>query len=578
MSASAHDSRRSFAAESRRAGVLAIVCATAAVLAGCATSPPVESTWPMVPSKHPVPAAPAPATAPPTPESAAAAAQPAPTPTENAPQVAPQYADLFDRIRAGYALPEIDDPSIDQQVRAFASKPQYLDRTFERAERYLYYVVNELEQRKMPLELAMLPIVESAYNPYAYSRARAAGIWQFIAPTATRYQVRVNWWQDGRRDIVDSTRAALDYLQVLHDMFDGDWLLALAAYNCGENCVQRAIDRNAAAGLPTDYFSLRLPQETRWYAPKLLAMARIVANPAEYGLEFVPIVNEPYFTRVEVGSQIDLRVAAALAGVTEEELHALNPAFNRWATDPEGPHHLMVPYEIAPEFQAAVQNLAPEARMPLERYRVRPGDTVTTLARKRGAPASAINKLNGIPGSKLPIGEEILLPASASVAPLRAGLIIEGETAVPGLKRAGTRVYVVRRGDTLYSIAKRHRMAVRELARLNGMRPGAPLHSGKRLLVQSKGGTATTVKTAAASSKKTGARLAEAGTHGSKSTSKAEAARRVQYVVRRGDTLHQISRKFEVSVAQIQQWNRLSGASIRPGQKIVIYLDNEYGG
>ncbi len=564
---------------------LAAVGALAAMLGGCATSSQTESSWPMVPSKHPVPAAPPPATAPATPESAAAAAEPAPTPTENAPQVAPQYADLFDRIRAGYALPAIDHPAIDQQLRYFASKPDYLDRTFERAERYLYYVVNELEARKMPLELAMLPVVESAYNPYAYSRARAAGIWQFIAPTATRYQVRVNWWQDGRRDIVDSTRAALDYLQELHDMFGGDWLLALAAYNCGENCVQRAIDRNVAAGLPTDYFSLRLPEETRGYAPKLLAMSRIVANPAEYGLEFVPIVNEPYFARVEVGSQIDLRVAAALAGVTEEELHALNPAFNRWAPDPDGPHHLMVPYEIAPEFQAAVQNLAPDARMPLERYRVRPGDTVTSLARKRGVPAGAINKLNGIPGTRLPVGEDILLPASASVAPLRAGLIIEGETVLPGMKRAGTKVYVVRRGDTMYSIAKRHRMPVRELARLNGMRPGAPLHSGKRLLVHVKGVAAATSKTASTGSKKNGARVADAGgasaTSGAKAGSrsaKAEAPRREQYVVRRGDTLHEISRRFEVTVAQIREWNRLSGASIRPGQKIVIYVDNEYGG
>jgi membrane-bound lytic murein transglycosylase D len=548
----------------RRPWALAAVVLLATALAGCATTPPVESSWPMVPSKH---TPPPPASAPPTPESSAAAAEPTPTTTLAAPTVAPQYADIFDRIRAGYGLADVDQPAIDQQVRYYASKPDYLDRTFERAERYLYYVVNELEARKMPLELAMLPVVESAYNPYAYSRARAAGIWQFIAPTATRYQVRVNWWQDGRRDIVDSTRAALDYLQVLHDMFDGDWLLALAAYNCGENCVQRAIDRNRAAGLPTDYFSLKLPNETRGYAPRLLALSRIVANPADYGLEFAPIANEPYFSRVEVGSQIDLRVAAALAGVTEEELHALNPAFNRWATDPEGPHHLMVPYEIAPDFQTAVQQLTTDARMPLERYRVRPGDTVASLARARNVPASAISKLNGFTGTRLPVGEDVLLPASASIAPLRAGLIIEGETVLPGLKGRGGRVYVVRRGDTLYSIAKRHRMPVRELAKLNRLTSKSSLRAGTKLVVRGKAGMEP-VSTAS---------LKKGGTKGTR-TAKAESPQRVQYVVRRGDTLHQISRKFDVTVAQIREWNRLSGADIRAGQKIVIYVKTEFGG
>jgi membrane-bound lytic murein transglycosylase D len=550
-----------------RARLAVTLAALAAVLTGCATQSPTRSDWPMVPSARRTHATPPPAAA--TPAAPAARSE-----LLSAVPPAAEYADIFDRIRAGYGLPEVDHPAIDQQLRFYASKPEYLDRTFERAERYLYYVVSELELRKMPLELAMLPVVESAYNPYAYSRARAAGLWQFIPPTAARYQVRVNWWQDGRRDVIDSTRAALDYLQGLNELFDGDWLLAMAAYNCGEGCVQRAIDRNRAAGLPTDYFSLRLPDETRAYVPKLIAMARIVANPADFGLEFAQIENEPYFARVEVGSQMDLRLAAQLAGVTDEEMHALNPAFNRWATDPDGPHHLLVPFEIAPEFQAAVEQLAPQARMPLERHRVRPGDTVATLARSRNVPPSAIQRLNDVAGSKLPIGEEILLPASTSVAPLRAGLIIEGENPPGAARRAKrSKTYVVRRGDTLWAIAKKNNVGVYDLARMNGLKPTAPLKAGRRLVVNgSAAGNAGD-----GSAKAAPVRTAAKSPGGSKRASD-DAGRRVKYTVRRGDTLHEISRRFDVTVAQLREWNRLPGARIKPGQKIVVYVDNDYGG
>lgn len=537
--------------------------AVALALTGCATTGTVGPDWPMVPStRKPAPAPGASTPAAPPPATVAAA----PADATPALPAGPEYADIFDRIRAGYALPEVEHPRIDQHLRFFAARPEHLDRTFERAERYLYYVVHELEQRDMPLELAMLPVIESAYNPYAYSRARAAGIWQFIPPTAARYQVRVNWWQDGRRDIVDSTRAALDYLQVLHELFDGDWLLAMAAYNCGEGCVSRAVQRNRAAGLPTDFFSLRLPDETRAYVPKLIAMARLVANPADYGLEFAPLDNEPYFARVEVGSQIDLRVAAALAGVTEDEMHALNPAFNRWATDPDGPHHLLVPFEVAPEFQAAVERMPPEARMPLERYLVRQGDSLVALARTHNVPASTITKLNGLKDSRLPVGEELVLPASASLAPLRAGLIIEGENSPRAAKGKKQRTYVVRRGDTLWAIAKRNNMPVGELARLNGLQPDAPLKAGKKLVVKGGGPAgAQPVQTANRSTAAAGSATADSG-------------RRVQYVVRKGDTLHEISRKFSVTVAQLREWNRLPGSNIRPGQKIVVYVDNDYGG
>ena len=471
------------------------------------------------------------------------------------------FANVFDRIRIGYQLPEVENKLIDQQVRYFAARPDFLDRTFERAERYLYYVARELEARHMPLELAMLPVIESAYNPYAYSRARAAGIWQFIPPTAKRYEVRINWWQDGRRDIVDSTRAALDYLQGLHTLFDGDWLLAMAAYNCGEQCVQRAVTRNRRAGKPLDYFHLKLPRETRGYVPRLLAMARIVASPAQYGLEFAPIANQPYFAQVEIGSQLDLRLAAALIGVTEDELHALNPEFNRWATDPDGPHHLFVPAAVAPEFARLVTALSPVARMPVEHHRMQDGETLAQLARERELSAATIRRLNGMKDADFRAGADIVLPTS-SIRPLRAGLMIEGETAPPGRHRR--RTYVIRRGDTLASVAERHDLEPEDLARWNGLAPQAHLRAGHRLVMEAQARHA---------------RHAGKRTHGASAKARVAAAddgaatRRLSYKVRRGDTLYAISRRFQVSVAQLREWNRLPDESVHAGQRIVLFVD-----
>lgn len=474
-----------------------------------------------------------------------------------------EYADLFQRLRANYQLAPEENGPINQQIAFFVNKPDFLNRTFERGERYLYYVTTELEARHMPAELAMLPVIESAYNPYAYSRARAAGIWQFIAPTATRYQVRVNWWQDGRRDIVDSTRAALDYLAELHTRF-GDWLLAVAAYNCGEAAVQRAVDRNREAGLPTTFWNLKLPNETRGYVPALLAMARIVEHPDWYGLAFAPIANRPYFAEVDVPGQIDLRVAAQLAGVSAAELHALNPAFNRWATDPGGPHMLLVPFDSAEDFRAGVGQLTPEVRMPLERHIVEPGETVGSIARVRDLPPATVSMLNPVGWQRLAPGTEILLPAS-NIAPLRAGLIIEGEhapargAAAHGEKSA--RVYVVRHGDTLWSIARRNHVDVKQLAAMNGMKTHSALSAGAKLKL-----TARNDEPAA----KAHGHKAGRGQHADTQAG----PKRVHYTVKDGDSLSRISEHFDVSVTQLRHWNSLPNSRVHPGQRLVVFVDH----
>ena len=472
-----------------RTALLALTC----VLGGCASAPPHAASalkdFAMVPAARPAVLV-EPAAAEPASDPAPTAVTPLPGPEEflvsqpAPPDTTPlaELANVFDRIRLGYALPDVANRAIDLQARYFLGNTDYLDRSFERGERYLYYVARELETRQMPLELALLPVIESGYNPYAYSRARAAGIWQFIAPTATRYQVQVNWWQDGRRDIVDSTRAALDYLSELHTLFGGDWLLAIAAYNCGERTVTRALSRARAAHRPADFFHLKLPRETRAYVPKLLALARIVADPERFGLEIASVANRPYFAQAEVGSQVDLRLASALLDIREDDLHALNPALNRWATDPDGPHHLLVPAESAGEFARTMASLTPDFRMPLEHYHVQDGDTIVKLAAERDLPAPAIRRLNGLGTTDFVAGLDIVLPVS-KVAPLKSGLIIEGETPLPGHRRHS---YVVRRGDTLASIAKRNGVGVGELAQLNELEPAAHLKAGSKLVVDTR--------------------------------------------------------------------------------------------
>lgn len=466
------------------------------------------------------------------------------SPTQVAGLTPEQYADLFDRMRAGFKLDEVERTAVDQQLNWFASHPDYLERAFARAELYLYHIVTELEARGMPLEIALLPVVESAFEPYAYSSARASGLWQFIPGTGSRYGLKQDWWYDGRRDVVESTRAALDYLQSLHDEFNGDWLLAIAAYNCGELAVERALDVNRAKGRPLDFWSLKLPKETQAYVPKLLAMRRLVSDPEAAGISISPIPNQPYFARVETHGQIELKVAAEIAGVTDEEVYELNPAFHRWATDPSGPHYLLLPVDGAQVFAQNVSQLTDEQRMHAETYTVGRGDSVASLAKRFNTTPNVIREMNDLPAGPLTVGTDLRIPSSSSVLPAK---VLLAAARVDGRDRSAKRphVHVVRRGDTMWSIARRTGMDVHKLAVMNGMRPGDPLRAGQRLRLS----TTESVGRSAA------------------------APRRVTYVVRSGDTLTQIAKLFQCSVKEIMSWNGIaSRVGIRPGQKLTIRM------
>ncbi|HKT73003.1 MAG TPA: LysM peptidoglycan-binding domain-containing protein [Steroidobacteraceae bacterium] len=471
-------------------------------------------------------------------------------PTQMAGLMPSQYADLFDRMRAGFTLEEVNQRAVDQELNWFASHPDYLERAFGRAELYLYHIVTELEGRGMPVEIALLPVVESAFEPYAYSRARASGLWQFIPGTGTRFGLKQDWWYDGRRDVVESTRAALDYLQSLHDEFNGDWLLAIAAYNCGELAVEHAIAVNRAAGRPIDFWNLRLPKETRAYVPKLLAMKRLMADPETYGISVSPIPNQPYFARVDTKGQIDLKLAAEIAGVTDEELYELNPAFHRWATDPAGPHYLLLPVDGAAVFTQNLSQLDDEQRMRSAHYTVARGDSVASLARRFHTSINCIREMNNLPAGPLTVGTDLRVPSEGTVLPAK---VLLAAARVDGHDRSGRRphVHIVHRGDSLWSVARRAGMDVHTLAAMNGMRPGDPLRAGQRLRTSTRIGTASAV--------------------GSSTVKSGSSMRRVTYIVRSGDTLTQIAKLFQVSVSQIMAWNGIASHSgIAPGQKLTI--------
>ena len=474
-------------------------------------------------------------------------------PTQVAGLTPGQYSDLFDRMRAGFKLDDHpEQPGIDQQLDWFASNPDYLQRAFGRSELYLYHIVTQLEARGMPLEIALLPVVESAFEPYAYSRARATGLWQFIPDTGSRFGLKQDWWYDGRRDIVESTRAALDYLQALHDEFNGDWLLAIAAYNCGEMNVERAVDANRAAGKPIDFWSLRLPTETRAYVPKLLAMKRLVSDPETYGLSISPIPNQPYFARVNTQGQINLKLAAEIAGVTDEELYELNPAFHRWATDPNGPHYLLLPVDGAQVFTENITQLSEEQRMGLIHYTVHKGDSVVSVAHEFGTTVNVVRDLNGLPEGRLTVGTDLRVPSSTAVQlpakVMLAAARVDGKVRENRRERR-VRVQTVRAGDSLWTIARRHHINVNTLASMNGLHPGDALRAGQKIRFSS-------VSHSASSSP----------------------GRRVIYIVRAGDTLREIAKLFQVSVSQILSWNGMSSEThILKGQRLTIRVASRGG-
>jgi len=399
------------------------------------------------------------------------------------------FPDLWDRIRAGYALPPIKSRHIAEYERWYSSRPEYIERLVRRATPYLYYISTQVESRNMPMEIALLPAIESAYKPDALSSAKAVGLWQFIPATGRHYGLKQNWWYDGRKDIYSSTRSALDYLEKLNRDFGGDWALTLASYNAGEGTVSRAIAVNQRAGKPTNYTSLKLRNETRRYVPKLIALSNIIKDPEKYGLKIASVPNEPYFSVIRLNSQIDLGVVAEATNIPVKELEMLNPGFKRWATDPAGPHRLLVTASTSEMVADAIAGIPQHKRVRWAHFKVKKGDSLGLIAHHYRLSVASIKKTNNLKSDRITIGQDLLIPVSRGY---RNGKRRYQATSFSGNKSSKTanntsqhtpKIISVRKGDTLWSLSRRYKVTLNELTEWNKINASDMLFSGQKLKI-----------------------------------------------------------------------------------------------
>jgi len=402
--------------------------------------------------------------------------------------------DMWDRIRRGFAIPNLNSELTERWTQYYASHPESVLLMSQRAGKYLYYIVDELDRRGLPTELALLPFVESAYNPTAYSHAKASGLWQFIPSTGRHYNLQQDWWRDQRRDPIASTHAALEYLAYLYD-FQGDWYLALASYNWGEGSVKRAMEKKVKAGIPADYTSIDMPQETRNYVPKLQAIKNIIADPQRYGITLPPVSNTPYFTTVKKKRDMDIEVAAQLAEMPLDEFKSLNASYNRPIILAEHNPVLLLPTNRVDIFNTNLQ--AYKGRLSSwDTYHSKHGESYAAIAKKHGISLGQFRAVNGISKRQSrAVAQTLLVPAKGTPPGIMLAAYTEpsadalkqpksGKSKdVVVLKRAANvRTHTVRSGDTLFSLAKRYNTSVNELRRLNNMK-GDSLAKGKRLRV-----------------------------------------------------------------------------------------------
>ncbi|WP_313953785.1 LysM peptidoglycan-binding domain-containing protein [Accumulibacter sp.] len=497
-----------------------------------------------------------------------------------------ESAEIFQHLRRGFSMPNINNALVLHHQQWYLNRPDYLRRMVERSSRYLHFIIVELEKRGMPMEIALLPMVESAYNPTAYSRSHASGLWQFVPATGKQYKLEQNWWVDERRDIVASTGAALDYLQYIYELH-GDWHLALASYNWGEGAVGRAIKKNEAQGLPTDYLSLKMPEETRNYVPKLQALKNIFSNPnilADLGMLGVPM--RPYFATVTNSGNIDVKVAAKLAEMPVQEFVALNPAHNRPVIKSETP--MIIPADKVATFN---QNLEAheESDKPLsswQAYTLRPGEKLEQIAPRFGMTVAGLKAANGIRGRTRVASGETLLVAGDGSDPEPTGLTTPAEqplvVATPRFSPAAdpdrapakaatttttmvtrTRTHTVRKGESLLSVAQRYGMSLAELKQLNKLRSDRVNH-GTKLTVA----TSEPASPPATTTRRVQVEIASKS-EPTRSAAKVAPASR-SHTVRRGETLYSIAQRYDMTVAELKQLNNLRSDQVTSGSKLLV--------
>ena len=461
--------------------------------------------------------------------------------------------DIWSRVRSGFSIADTtDNPRLISELNWYASHQKYIDRVISRADPFMHFVLEEAEKRNLPTELVLLPIVESAYQAFAYSHGRAAGIWQFIPSTGKIYGLKQNWWYDGRRDVYASTQAALTYLTNLHREFKGNWLHALAAYNSGSGTVRRAIRNNKKRGKPTDFWSLDLPNETRAYVPKLLALKRLIATPESYGITLNCIDDVPYFEAVDINAQLDLAMAAEMADLELDELYQLNPAFNHWATAPHGPHRLLIPVNHADTFKQNLAKIPQTERIKWKRHKVSEGETLSHISDRYSVSVKSLKRHNNLRSTSIRAGKHLVIPVSSRKLSDYNLTAYQRKKTLQNINRKGHKVtHIVQSGDTFWDLSRKYKVKSHSIARWNGMAIRDPLRTGQKLVLWTKSPTAS--KTSVSSRNNT--------------------IQRISYRVRNGDSLYLIAQKFNVAINDLKRWNSFNSKYLQPGQKIKLYVD-----
>ncbi|MGD9152961.1 MAG: LysM peptidoglycan-binding domain-containing protein [Gammaproteobacteria bacterium] len=516
---------------------------------------------------------------------------------------------IWNKLAAEFELPDETpiNPEVRRQIDWYMSNKTYLIKIAKRSEPYLYYIFQQVKKRNLPAELTLLPIVESEYQPLAYSKVGAAGLWQIMPGTASGFGLKIDWWYDGRRDIKASTNAALDYFSYLGNFFSNNWILAIAAYDAGDGTVDAAIRHNAKLGKSTDFWHLPLSRETKSYVPKLLALATIIKYPKEYPINLPPIKNTPYLAEVDVGSQINLTQAAKMADISLEELIKLNPAYNRWATDPDGSHKLLLPIDKAASFKIKLSRLPKSKLVTWKRYTTKNGDSLSNLAHKFKTTVSLLRHVNNLKNNQIYQNQTLLIPtttnkfARSALTSQHTNFLLQRK--IPEIKITK---YKVKPNDNIWTIAKKYQVKPQQIIFWNGMKKYTDLKVGQRLIIWppvkhthtitykmhykvQRGDsldliahhyhtTATKLKKLNSLKKnqiKIGQVLLierQTTQYKTQRIPTYHPPKRIIYHVRAGDTLSTIAMHNKVSVAALEHWNKINNANhLKLHQELIIY-------
>lgn len=445
---------------------------------------------------------------------------------------------VWDVLRKQFTLDhEVTQPEVQSQLRWLISHPSYLNKLAQ-SEPYIYHIVTEIKKRKMPGEVALIPMIESSYDPFAYSGAGAAGLWQLMPGTGTDLGLKKDWWFDARRSIRPSTDAALNYLIYLHNFFNGNWILAFAAYDSGEGTMARIIKNSHQSKNKIHFWSLAVPTETKAYIPRLLALAEIIQNPSRYHVELPDIAHEPYFEEVNIGSQIDLTNAAKLAGISYRDLIKLNPGFNRWATAPYRPYKLLIPANKVENFSRNLANLPEDQRVSWTRHQVSAGDNLNIIAEKYHTTANLIKELNQLKSNSVKKGQYVLIPknkSSAFASSSSNNKLLKTPKPHFTTPSQFKLIHIVEKNDSYNTLKIKYGATPQQIRLWNNIKPNSPLHINQQLVIWK------------------------------------QIKPRVIYIIKAGDSLSKIAQKNKTKVSTLVQLNpKINRNKLRLGEKIIV--------